>query len=81
VILTGSTSVALKGAPSAKLLLGDYIGGKYQVSLFWWIAVVLIVGFVLNYSRYGNWILAMGGDSVSARNAGIPTDRSPLHSS
>ena len=35
----------------------------------------MIVGFILNYSRYGNWILAMGGDSVSARNAGIPTDR------
>jgi len=75
VILTGSTSVALKSAPAAKLLLGDYVGGKFQVSLFWWGAVVLIVGFLLNYSRYGNWIFAMGGDAVSARNAGIPTDR------
>ena len=75
VIFTGSTSVALKGTPWAKLLLGDYVGGKFQVSLFWWGAIVLIVGFLLSYSRYGNWILAMGGDAVSARNAGIPTDR------
>ena len=75
VILTGSTSVALKSAPTAKLLLGDYVGGKFQVSLFWWGGIVLIVGFLLNYSRYGNWIFAMGGDAVSARNAGIPTDR------
>jgi simple sugar transport system permease protein len=75
VILTGSTSVALRTAPAAKLLLGDYIGGKFQVSLFWWIAIILVVGFILNFSRYGNWILAMGGDNVSARNAGIPTDR------
>jgi simple sugar transport system permease protein len=75
VILTGSTSVALKSAPITKALLGDYIGGKFEVTIFWWIAVVLIVGFILNFSRYGNWILAMGGDSVSARNAGIPTDR------
>jgi simple sugar transport system permease protein len=73
VILTGSTSVALRTAPAAKLLLGDYIGGKFQVSLFWWIGIILVVGFILNYSRYGNWIVAMGGDSVSARNAGIPT--------
>ena len=29
--------------------------------------------FVVHYSRYGNWIFAMGGDSVSARNVGIPT--------
>ena len=38
VILTGSTSVALKSGPIAKLLFGDYIGGKFQVTLFWWIA-------------------------------------------
>ena len=34
-----------------------------------------MVGFILHFARYGNWILAMGGDSVSARNAGIPTER------
>jgi simple sugar transport system permease protein len=75
VILTGSTSVALKAPPAAKLLLGDYLGGKFQVTLFWWIAVMALVGFILNHTRYGNWILAIGGDGVSARNAGIPTDR------
>src|SRR5262249_12676460 len=75
VILTGSTSVALRSPRAAKLLLGDYVGGKFQVSLFWWIGVIAVVGFVLNFSRYGNWILAVGGDSVSARNSGIPTDR------
>jgi simple sugar transport system permease protein len=75
VILSGSTSVALKSGPAAKLLFGDYLGGKFQVTLFWWIAIILIVGFILNFSRFGNWILAMGGDAVSARNAGIPTDR------
>ena len=74
VILTGSTSVALKSSPVAKQLLGSYVGGSIQVSLFWWLAAVVVVGFILNLSRYGNWILAMGGDSVSARNAGIPTD-------
>jgi simple sugar transport system permease protein len=43
--------------------------------LFWWIGAILVFGFVLTCSRYGNWILALGGDKVSARNAGIPTDR------
>ena len=75
VILTGSTSVALKSGPIAKHLLGEYAGGKFEVTIFWWIAAILVVGFILNYSRYGNWIFAMGGDSVSARNAGIPTNR------
>jgi simple sugar transport system permease protein len=75
IILTGSTSVALTSGPMAKALLGEFVSGKFEVTLFWWIAVVAIVGFILNFSRYGNWILAVGGDSVSARNAGIPTDR------
>ena len=75
VILAGSTSVALKSGPVAKFLLGQFIGGKFQVTLFWWIGFILVVGFLLTFSRYGNWILAMGGDQISARNAGIPTDR------
>jgi simple sugar transport system permease protein len=75
VIITGSTSVALRAGPLAKQLLGEHIGGKFQVTIFWWIAAILVVGFILNYARYGNWIFAMGGDSVSARNAGIPTER------
>lgn len=75
VLLSGSTSVALKTHSLAKPLLGSYIGGKFQVTIFWWIAAILIVGFLLHYARFGNWIFAMGGDSVSARNAGIPTDR------
>jgi simple sugar transport system permease protein len=75
VILTGSTSTPLNSPPVVKQLLGDYVGGKFQVSLFWWVAVITVVGYFLTYSRYGNWILAVGGDVVSARNAGIPTDR------
>ena len=75
VIVAGSTSVALKSGPLAKMLLGQFIGGKFQVTIFWWLAFVLVVGFILGFSRFGNWILAMGGDQISARNAGIPTER------
>jgi simple sugar transport system permease protein len=75
VILTGTTSVALKAGPEAKFFLGHFIAGIYQVLIFWWIGITLIFGFVLHFTRYGNWIFAMGGDKVSARNSGIPTDR------
>ena len=75
VIITGTTSVAIAAGPEAKFLLGQFIGGILQVTIFWWIAAALAFGFILHYSRYGNWILAMGGDKVSARNAGIPTER------
>jgi len=75
VIIAGSTSVALKSDPITKLILGQFIGGKFQVTIFWWLAFVTVVGFILTFSRFGNWILALGGDQVSARNAGIPTER------
>ncbi len=75
VLITGTTSVAIKAPPEAKFLLGHFIGGVYQVIILWWIAIALIFGFILQFSRFGNWIFAMGGDKVSARNAGIPTDK------
>jgi simple sugar transport system permease protein len=75
VLVAGSTSVALKADPISKAALGDFIDGKYEVVLLWWIAAMAITGFLLSRTRYGNWILALGGDKASARNAGIPTDR------
>ena len=76
VLITKSTSVALKVEGPAKALLGDfYFGGQVQVMVLWWLAITACYIFFVHFSRYGNWIFAMGGDKVSARNAGIPTER------
>ncbi|WP_349295127.1 ABC transporter permease (plasmid) [Thioclava sp. 'Guangxiensis'] len=75
VLLTGSASVALQSPAWAKFLFGQLIGGSYQVIIVWWIAMTIGFVYVLHHSRRGNWIFALGGDKVSARNAGIPTDR------
>jgi len=75
VLITGTTSVALTAAPAAKLLFGSYLGGTFQIMIFWWLALSGLYIFFVHYSPYGNWIFAMGGDKTSARNAGIPTDR------
>ena len=63
VLVTGTTSVAIK-VPEAKWLLGDFIAGIYQVTIFWWIAAALFWSFVLHASPLGNWIFAMGGDKA-----------------
>ncbi|MER8709774.1 MULTISPECIES: ABC transporter permease [unclassified Mesorhizobium] len=75
VLLTGNASVALTAPDWAKFLFGQLIGGSHQVIIIWWVAFAVVTGFVLHKTRYGNWLFAMGGDRVSARNAGIPTDR------
>jgi simple sugar transport system permease protein len=75
VILTGAASVPLEAPAWAKMVFGQLLLGRFQVVILWWFALTVVFGFVLHATRYGNWIFAMGGDEVSARNAGIPTKR------
>lgn len=75
VMLTKTTSIPLTAAPWAKALFGTFIANQFQVIILWWIVLTAIYVFVIHFKPVGNWIFAMGGDKVSARNAGIPTDR------
>jgi len=45
------------------------------VSIVWWLAITAIAGWILTETRFGNWIYASGGDSVVARNVGVPVSR------
>ncbi len=76
VLITKSTSVALTVEGPAKAIFGDFVmGGQLQVMVIWWMVLTAAYVFFVHLSPWGNWIFAMGGDKVSARNAGIPTDR------
>ena len=57
----------------ASALVGDFYVGPFRVyaSLFWFAAAAIILGYVLTQSKYGNWILASGGNPVSARARGV----------
>jgi len=43
--------------------------------IVWWLALTAAGAFVLARMRIGNWILAVGGDPVAAKNVGIPVGR------
>jgi simple sugar transport system permease protein len=75
VLVTGTTSVALTAAPWAKFVFGQFLAGSFQVIILWWLAITALFVFFMHYSPYGNWVFAMGGDRISARNSGIPTTR------
>ena len=75
VLVVKSTSQALKTEGLAKSLFGDFVFGQLQTMCVWWVLLTAIYVFFVHYSRFGNWLFAMGGDKVSARNAGIPTGR------
>lgn len=76
VLITKSTSVALTVEGPAKSIFGDFIfGGQLQVMVIWWLVLTAAYVFFVHMSPKGNWVFAMGGDKVSARNAGIPTEK------
>jgi simple sugar transport system permease protein len=72
-VVTGTTSVAIQPDSLSKHVFGTLVGGKFEVAIFWWIAVAAAVAWMLQLTRYGNWIFAIGGDKESARASGIPT--------
>jgi simple sugar transport system permease protein len=74
-VMTGSTSVSIQPDAFFKDILGHLIGGKFEIGIVWWLAIALLVTWVLQFTKYGNWILAVGGDLDSARTTGIPVSR------
>jgi simple sugar transport system permease protein len=74
-VITGTTSVGVNSAPWAKSIFGSLINDQFEVAIIWWLIVVVVVGWMLHMSRYGNWIFAVGGDTVSARATGIPVEK------
>ncbi|MEP6502757.1 MAG: ABC transporter permease [Betaproteobacteria bacterium] len=43
--------------------------------VIWWMVLTAAGAFMLARMRAGNWILAVGGDPVAAKNVGIPVGR------
>jgi simple sugar transport system permease protein len=64
----------------AKLLVGDFYVGPFRIymSLFWFIAAAIILGYVLTETKAGNWIQASGGNANAARARGVNVERTKV---
>ena len=51
---------------------------QFSVTLFWWIGFTFLATWVLTRTRAGNWIYAVGGDAIAARNSGVPVKRTKI---
>ena len=49
--------------------------GFIRASLLWYLGLMLILGFILHRTNWGNWIYATGGMTQAAKDMGINTDR------
>ena len=60
----------------ARVLVGDFFVGSFRIymSLFWFIVAAAIGWYVLAQTKWGNWILASGGNASSARARGVNVD-------
>ena len=50
--------------------------------MLWWLFFVAVSAWVLQRTRIGNWIYAVGGNAASARAVGVPVTRGqdrPVH--
>lgn len=56
---------------------GSFVIGGVTVwnTVIFWILFVAISGWILQRTRVGNWIYAVGGNSASARAVGVPVRR------
>jgi simple sugar transport system permease protein len=43
-----------------------------EITVLWWIAFVLLSAYILQRTKIGNWIYAVGGNADSARAVGVP---------
>ena len=78
-LLTGTVRVEgigdVAGYESARLFFASTAGtapADFSITILWWIVITIIVTWILHKTRIGNWIFSSGGDSVAARNIGVP---------
>ncbi|MEO6997086.1 MAG: ABC transporter permease [Terracoccus sp.] len=43
-----------------------------EITVLWWFLFVALSGFILQRTKVGNWIYAVGGNADSARAVGVP---------
>jgi simple sugar transport system permease protein len=55
--------------------VGAWGGIKILASLLWFIGLAALLQIVLNNTRFGNWIMAAGGNDKAAKARGVNTDR------
>jgi simple sugar transport system permease protein len=48
---------------------------QLNITVLWWILFVALSGWILQRTKIGNWIYAVGGNAASARAVGVPVTR------
>jgi ribose/xylose/arabinose/galactoside ABC-type transport system permease subunit len=74
LIYTDGKDLYLFGQTDYKVLSGEYLFG-IPTPILLAVGLALLLGFVVNQTRFGRHILAMGSNPSAAQRSGIPTSR------
>ncbi|WP_159622346.1 ABC transporter permease [Ruania rhizosphaerae] len=84
-LITGTVAIQgmsdVPGFEQVKVIFGSVIRfGDFSLraSVLWWIALTAVATWVLLRTRAGNWVFAVGGQSHSARQVGVPVVRTKI---
>ena len=68
------------GYALAQWVFGSRLDSKWSftVAVGWWLLAIVVGTWVLQRTRQGNWIYAVGGDKNAARNTGVPVRRTKV---
>jgi simple sugar transport system permease protein len=72
--ITGTTTISVNATGFWSGVLAHQFG-QFDISIVWWILLAAVGAWILNKSRFGPWILATGGNTDQARQAGVLTSR------
>jgi simple sugar transport system permease protein len=82
--VTGQVRVGgIENAPGysvAQWVFGSRLDSQwaFTAAVGWWLVAIAIGTWILQRTRYGNWIYAIGGDMNAARNVGVPVRRTKV---
>lgn len=60
--------------PLMPILSGQFLPGL-NITVIWWLVLSALAAYVLARTRFGNWVVAVGGSAASARALGVPVAR------
>ncbi len=71
LFITGGFPQEYQGDPHYLYILNGRIVGDFRTSAFWFVGVLLLFTVLLEYTRYGNWCFAAGGNPLVAHRVGV----------
>jgi simple sugar transport system permease protein len=78
IVTSGETVTILPPTPSLLNVLGGLMGDQIRYEVLWWLGIAIVVGLVLQRTVTGNWIYAIGGRRLAAREAGVAVARTRI---